>query len=929
MKNRRFFSLFPFLPAVLFSGFFGGIMVNSVDKVVEKKERTSQRSVCPPFYLYDEDGNLIDPVKGINSDRPYSPKQTCGKCHDYDKITQGFHFQQGKDEKAPEWMAERYQWVSTPGNYGGAWCSPAPLYRYLSPKKNTSARTIDMTSFSFITAGCGECHPGGGSAEYDREGNRYDRFMIQKGYTPGGENDLDGDYFQARWSETGVLEADCMICHLPEYNNEERKKQLKLLNFRWAPAAGWGIGKVTGSVDKNEPAKVTYDLSKFDSDGKLSPHIVREPRNEACLFCHAQPGWKKRGANYSPRTDVHLRAGLKCVDCHPAGSRATDNRISEREMHQFGKGDDPGGHVRDDLDNTVLDCNYCHTNGYLGAPVAKHNWLPPFHLEHISCQACHIPERAVKPAQFQASDVINLSPKIPSKGKRVWVFYGPDMKFYNHYGNMEMMGFSDKPTDPFKPVLIRYKGKIRPANRVHSAWPGIKIEGKPGLMQPKISDIYKMWEDHINNPDNYSELSVITDDNGDKIIEVNRPEEIDALISAVTSMLKKTGYPMEGKQVVWAMDDMIYTSGTEYYKIEKEEWEASPYANVHTYNHDVYPAKSSLGSRGCSDCHSGKSDFFTSMIVKYPFDSNAKQVLMSQSEVMGYDGTPRKYTGAPAHTADFFKWLTILVLLLLFIHIVLDFFARLRYRKKKSVADESATGEHLTIQRFDGHFLTQHLLLIISVVLLVISGLFEWAARYNSAGWAVSLSGSLGGLDFWRIIHRLGGILLVFVSCYHLVYIIIHPEGRRNFIELLPRIDDFRHLGQNLAWFAGLRSKPPKFGRFTYFEKFDYWAVFWGVVIMAGTGITMWFPGVTQKLLNSEAFILFNSFKEAHAHEAILAVLVILFWHMYNVHFRPGTFPGSLHWITGQITREKMSEDHPAEFESLVAKENNEQGGQP
>jgi hypothetical protein len=244
--------------------------------------------------------------------------------------------------------------------------------------------------------------------------------MLEKGYEPGGINNLDGDYYQARWSETGVLEGDCMICH--------------------------------------------------------------------------QPGWKKRGANFDARTDVHLAAGLKCVDCHPAGSKALDNRINEKEMHQFSKGDDPGGNVRNDLDNSVVDCNYCHTNGYMGAPVARHKWLPDLHLDYISCQTCPV----------QASDVFNPGTKIPSKGKHLWVFYGPDMKYYNHYGNMAMMGFDDKPTDVFKPVLARYKGKIRPVNRVHSAWPGIAVEGKPGLMQPNkqrcdfktegFIPVHKCWE---------------------------------------------------------------------------------------------------------------------------------------------------------------------------------------------------------------------------------------------------------------------------------------------------------------------------------------------------------------------------------------------------------------------------------------------------
>ena len=603
--------------------------------ITEFSNENQQSSVCPPFFLLDENGDTINPVAGLNTDKPYSPRQTCGKCHDYELITKGFHFQQGADEIVSGNYAERYQWVSHPGNYGGNWCSPAPLYRYLSAKENEDASLMDMTSFSFITAGCGNCHPGGGSVEYDRHGNLYDKFMIEKGYEPGGINDYDGDYFQARWSETGVLEADCMICHMPGYNNEERLKQLKGLNFRWAPTAGAGFAQVKGSIDGGTPVNLDYNIKLFDADGKFSQNIIREPRNEACLFCHAQPGWKKRGANFSPRSDVHLRAGMKCVDCHPSGSRALDERINKREMHQFAKGDDPGGWVRNDLDNTVINCDHCHSTGYQGAPIAKHSWLPSLHIDRISCQTCHIPERLVKPAQMQAGDVFNPGTRIPTKGKHLWVFYGPDMKYYNHYGNIGMMGYNDKPTDPFKPIFARYKDKIQPVNRIHSAWPAIKVEGEPGLMQPKMGDIYNMWQAHFKDPGNYPELAMIQDDNGDEIVEVNRPEEIDALISAVNSMLQKINYPMEGKQVVWAYNDRVYTSGMEYYTIEKELWEASPFANVHTYNHDVLPARSALGSQGCTECHSLSADMFYAPVVKYPFDESGKPVFEPQYVSLG------------------------------------------------------------------------------------------------------------------------------------------------------------------------------------------------------------------------------------------------------------------------------------------------------
>jgi len=611
------------------------VNTNAQEIQTEKKQITVD-GVCPPFFLKDESGKIINPVLRINADKPYSPKKTCGAsgCHDYNKITQGYHFTQGAGEKPNVSQSERIQWASTPGNYGGSWCSPAPLYRYLSAEENSSPKEMDMTSFSFITAGCGNCHPGGGSAEFNRKGHRYDQFMKDKNYISGGDNDFDGDYYQARWIETGVLEADCMICHQPEYNHAERKKQLQNLNFRWAPTAASGFATVIGSIQENKQIKVIYNTLVFDSDGKISPHIVLEPRNEACLECHAQPGWKKRGANFSPRTDVHIRAGLKCVDCHPAGSKALDNRINEREMHQISKGDDPGGQVRNDLDNTVLDCEYCHGNGHLGAPITNHPWLPPLHLEKIACQTCHIPERTVKPAQFQASDVFNPGTKIPSKGKHLWTFYGPDMQYYNHYGNMGMMGFDDKPTDIFKPVLARYKGKIYPVNRVHSAWPAIEIEGKPGLMQPRMGDIYKMWTTHLKNPEKYPELAKITDDNNDSVIEVNRVEEIDALIASVTAMLQEINYPIDGKRVVWAMDDRVYTSGTVFRTIPKETWEASPFANVHKYNHDVYPAKSALGINGCTECHNTDSRFFKET-VNYPFDENGNSVVISQHTLIG------------------------------------------------------------------------------------------------------------------------------------------------------------------------------------------------------------------------------------------------------------------------------------------------------
>jgi hypothetical protein len=580
--------------------------------------------VCPPFPLRDEAGNVINPVKGVNDTVPYSPRQTCGAkgCHDYEKITRGFHFTQGKGEQVPALMAERYAWVTSPGNYGGNWCSPAPLYRQLAAKKNASARSIDMTSFDFVTATCGNCHPGGGPLEKDRDGKRYDAWMRDpaSGFTPGGENKLDGDYFKARWSETGVIEADCLLCHQPEYSLGKRNAELASLNFRWAATAGAGLGAVQGKVSANEQPAIAYDKSKFDADGNVTLHLAPEPRNETCLGCHFKPDWKKRGAAYSTRTDVHMVAGLRCVDCHAAGSRAADPRIRGREEHQLGKGDDPSGWVRNDLDDTVRSCESCHTQGFRNAPRASHAWLPPLHLEKLSCQACHIPARAVKSALVQASDVYNAAPRITPPPKHIWTFYDQEMAFWNHYGELDLFTGKDEPTNVTRPTLIRYKGKLYPGNRVHSAWVGLEEQGKPGLNQLFMKDFFMMWMAHRADPKSkYPELAKLTDDNKDGVLEVNRPEEIDALLAATRAHLAATGFPLANRRLVWVANSRAHYSAKESRALARAEHEATAYASVYKFSHDVAPARAALGSGGCTDCHRTGSAFHAGAVLDVPF----------------------------------------------------------------------------------------------------------------------------------------------------------------------------------------------------------------------------------------------------------------------------------------------------------------------
>jgi formate dehydrogenase subunit gamma len=136
----------------------------------------------------------------------------------------------------------------------------------------------------------------------------------------------------------------------------------------------------------------------------------------------------------------------------------------------------------------------------------------------------------------------------------------------------------------------------------------------------------------------------------------------------------------------------------------------------------------------------------------------------------------------------------------------------------------------------------QHILMFAGVIALVayrhpalvsaISG-FSCHHRGNRHIWRAGLRADMAPLAGW---------LLTFAFAYHLLYVFIHHEGRRDLLLMMPGKKDFQDLYHNVLYFTGKRNKPPQFGRFSYFEKFDYWAAFWGCVIMIGTGLIMLYP---------------------------------------------------------------------------------------
>jgi cytochrome b subunit of formate dehydrogenase len=221
-----------------------------------------------------------------------------------------------------------------------------------------------------------------------------------------------------------------------------------------------------------------------------------------------------------------------------------------------------------------------------------------------------------------------------------------------------------------------------------------------------------------------------------------------------------------------------------------------------------------------------------------------------------------------------------------------------RAQAAAGVADEQ-------IERLSLNIRLQHGLMAVSVVLLVLTGI---PLKFHESGWARALISLFGGPDVSPIVHRVGASGLITVGLWHLAYITLFREGRWNLMHLLPRPKDAVDAFKQIKYYLGLSDEQPRFDRFSYIEKFDYWAVYWGMVIMIGSGTVLWFTDFWLRWAPKWAA---DIAKEAHSDEALLATLAIVIWHFYNVHFNPHKFPMNRTFITGKISELEMREEHP------------------
>jgi cytochrome b subunit of formate dehydrogenase len=342
---------------------------------------------------------------------------------------------------------------------------------------------------------------------------------------------------------------------------------------------------------------------------------------------------------------------------------------------------------------------------------------------------------------------------------------------------------------------------------------------------------------------------------------------------------------------------------------------------------------SRLGGEGaakCYDCH-GTHDIL-------PVADAASHLSRSNVvETCGkcHEGSHRRFAGylthATHHDADKYPWLfwsfwlmtALLVGTLTFalVH-TLAWLVRLwrtrdEWRAHKALA--RTNGATKLYRRFTRTQRTLHILMMLSFFTLAITGM---SLKFSYAGWAQFVSRILGGSEALGVLHRTGAVLLFGIVAFHLRDVVIrkHESGTtwRAWLSgsssILLTWRDVVQVGQSIRWFLGLGPRP-RYGRYTYWEKFDYFAVFWGILVIGSTGLALWFPELFTWVIPGWSI---NVATIIHSDEALLAVGFIFTVHFFNTHFRPDKFPMDPVIFTGRVTVEELRYDKPAEYEERV-----------
>jgi cytochrome b subunit of formate dehydrogenase len=346
-----------------------------------------------------------------------------------------------------------------------------------------------------------------------------------------------------------------------------------------------------------------------------------------------------------------------------------------------------------------------------------------------------------------------------------------------------------------------------------------------------------------------------------------------------------------------------------------------------TYRETFHGKATNLGmmtAAKCSDCHTAHSNLPASDPNSTVAPANIVATCSRchtgvPASIASFNSHPepnKKEKGAPVfYVYQFMKWLLLIVFAFFGIHTLLWFQRSVATWLGGKAKRHPEVGPYVT--RFKAPYRFTHVVIVLSFLGLAFTGI---PLHFSLTEWGGVFSSLIGGVEVARYFHRIWAIVTFGYAAYHLWFLLFRAGFKLSLASLFGpdslaiRKQDLVDLYRNLRWFLYLGPQP-KFDRWTYWEKFDYYAVFWGIPVIGLSGLVLWFPWFFTKFL--PGWVL-NVAMIVHGEEALLAVGFIFTFHFFHNHLRPENFPMDTVIFTGKMPLARFRDERPAEYERLV-----------
>ncbi len=610
--------------------------------------------------LYDANNRKIT----ADSTTPYSSVKTCGRCHDYETISHGWHFN-AFDPDAQSGR-EGEPWIWTDERTG----TQLPL-SYRDWEHTFDPSELGISTWQ-MTEKFGARIPGG--------------TITQALNVAKADEEADApSVASSRWNLSGALDVDCMICHARSgaYDFNQRREQIEQQNFAWAPTAGLRLGSVDGKVsrikdgsDPNDDAtkaklpKVAYDARRFNLDGTVFMDLIREPSSNACYQCHSNRIVGDQGTEqrWVHDEDVHVRAGMACADCHRNGIDHHIVRGFEGEKNPSGKSVETlscaGCHLGSDHQSEGGESLVTARAGRLGSPKPLHAGLPPVHFEKLSCTACHGgPAPRDEALRLMTSLAHGLGDKGHRSGFEMPAIQGP---VYTKQPNGKVHPHRTLWPAYWATIADGIATPIDPETVYETTRKTLRVRKSfiDELVLPKLSssDLKKvLGDDRARTPS--EEWSAEERKQLDEIQQANGQESFAEKVSAACEALEKE---LQVEQVAYISSGIVYARDEAPGTLRKLKLKSTDAIDAVNWPmaHNVRPAGWSLGITGCTECHSEQGKIFASTVTPIgPGPEVGQPVTMAS--LQGIDANQRLAWNQLFSGRKSFKYVIITSLLLL------------------------------------------------------------------------------------------------------------------------------------------------------------------------------------------------------------------------------------------------------------------------